>query len=622
MRLKFLSAVQDCCNLLLKDGARRTFLKMNKVVLGGFCSLFLIVFSSVSCEREKEIKTLTVSIRASISEDVVPSKTSIDKDGKMFWTDEDDFYVYSINDIIGGDSPSNFESEIDSPVSSAVFTGNLEIDENETYFALYPGYNHESSFWGDEADGSMNGEFIGYLSPDQYESYDSESNFDFSKNMMLAAISEGSVGELFFQNVLSGLKFSFSEAGYTEVSLRGNNGELIAGEFSLDFEAITNHPIITPLEGSDTNTEVIISSSGFIVGDWLYLLIFPKSFENGITISFKKNGIAAGSIVIESPIEFKRGVWKKVACIDKKIDYSDFDDNGNIVFADEVVKRLCVNNWDNNGDGEISLSEAEAVADLGSVFKEKKNIDTFNELRFFTGLTSIPDYAFSKSSIRQLIIPDTVISVGNYSFNQCSNLQGELVLPECLSSIGNYAFAGCSNLAGDLDLTNVTTVGVGAFSGCTGLQGRLFLGNGITIIKNQTFYNCGFSGSLVIPDSVAEIGERAFSGCSNFRGSLTLGNGVTKIGIMAFVCGDVYTYYCPFDTLICRRSVPASLSKNGGGRVSDVWPFSETKSGTTAMGSSYNYKAPGTIYVPIGSAESYENGWSWASSARVLEMSM
>ena len=67
----------------------------------------------------------------------------------------------------------------------------------------------------------------------------------------------------------------------------------------------------------------------------------------------------------------------------------------NITFADANVKALCVANWDTDNDGELSMEEAAAVTTLGTVFKGKTNITTFDELRYFTGVTTIGEYAFS-----------------------------------------------------------------------------------------------------------------------------------------------------------------------------------------------------------------------------------
>ena len=96
----------------------------------------------------------------------------------------------------------------------------------------------------------------------------------------------------------------------------------------------------------------------------------------------------------------------------------------NIVFADEAVKALCVGAWDTDGDDELSYAEAAAVTDLGSVFVQNDEITSFNELRYFTGLSAI----------------------GANAFNECFALTS-IELPVTLSAIGSHAFDGCSALA-------------------------------------------------------------------------------------------------------------------------------------------------------------------------------
>ena len=59
-----------------------------------------------------------------------------------------------------------------------------------------------------------------------------------------------------------------------------------------------------------------------------------------------------------------------------------------IVFADSTVKSLCVTNWGGNYlSGEITEWEAAQVTSLNSVFFRNSQISTFDELRYFTGLT-------------------------------------------------------------------------------------------------------------------------------------------------------------------------------------------------------------------------------------------
>ena len=67
----------------------------------------------------------------------------------------------------------------------------------------------------------------------------------------------------------------------------------------------------------------------------------------------------------------------------------DADLYTNIVFADAKVKELCVANWDTNDDGELSSLEALSVVNLGTVFTQNADIQSFDELKYFEGITSI-----------------------------------------------------------------------------------------------------------------------------------------------------------------------------------------------------------------------------------------
>ena len=137
---------------------------------------------------------------------------------------------------------------------------------------------------------------------------------------------------------------------------------------------------------------------------------------------------------------------------------------GNITFADSNVKALCVSNWDDNGDGEMSTEEAAAVTELGTVFKENKNIVTFEELQYFTGLTSIDEYAFYKSTIQTVVFPASVTAIGEYAFSQ-SNIRGELHIPGTVKEICHYAFYSCRQLTAVILEEGVQTVGWHCFSG-------------------------------------------------------------------------------------------------------------------------------------------------------------
>ena len=206
-----------------------------------------------------------------------------------------------------------------------------------------------------------------------------------------------------------------------------------------------------------------------------------------------------------------------------------------ISFADANVKAICVKNWDTDGDGELSESEAAAVTYLGGAFYENAAITSFEELSYFVGLEDLSSAFRNCSNLKKVVIPNSVKIIGKWAFQNCSGLTGTLVIPASVTTIGESAFENCSGFTGFLTFpTSVTFIGKRAFVGCNGFSG-LTIPNSVTTIGDYAFYECsGFSGSLTIPNSVTSIGWHAFNGCSGLTGSLTIPNSVTSIGNGAF----------------------------------------------------------------------------------------
>ena len=258
----------------------------------------------------------------------------------------------------------------------------------------------------------------------------------------------------------------------------------------------------------------------------------------------------------------------------------------NITFADEEVKAICVNNWDTNGDGELSKAEAAAVKDLGEVFKSNDRIKSFNELQFFTGLTFIGSSAFYYcSGLTSITIPSSVTLIGSSAFYYCSGLTSitipssvtsiggdafsichgltSITIPSSVTSIGAGAFRQCWRLTFVSIPNSVTSIGEGAFSGCSGLTSikvdsgnkyydsrdasnaiietknntliagckNTIIPNSVTSIGSYAFQQSGLT-SITIPSSVTSIGEHAFSYCG--LTSITIPSSVTLIGSSAF----------------------------------------------------------------------------------------
>ena len=210
--------------------------------------------------------------------------------------------------------------------------------------------------------------------------------------------------------------------------------------------------------------------------------------------------------------EFATG-WSKFANI---VEIGDL--GSPILFADEEVKRLCVQNYDINGDGELSEGEASMITNLNCFYTSK--IISFNELgTYFTNLQS---FSFSGcSSLTEITIPNSVTNIGNYAFEYCTGL-ASITIPNSVTSIGSSAFYGCSGL------TSVT------------------IPNSMTSIGNSAFYGCSGLTSITIPSSVTSIGEGVFYGCNGLTSVKVDKATPLSIGSYTFTNRADATLYVPY----------------------------------------------------------------------------
>lgn len=95
-----------------------------------------------------------------------------------------------------------------------------------------------------------------------------------------------------------------------------------------------------------------------------------------------------------------------------------------ITFADNKAKTLCCQAWDSNGDGELSWEEAAEVKEIGETFRNQSQLKSFEELRYFTALTQIPENAFRNSSnMTSIYLPAQLTEIGKSAFLGCTTLK-------------------------------------------------------------------------------------------------------------------------------------------------------------------------------------------------------
>ena len=215
-----------------------------------------------------------------------------------------------------------------------------------------------------------------------------------------------------------------------------------------------------------------------------------------------------------------------------------------ITFADATVKLLCVQNWDKDGDGELSEIEAAAVDDLKNVFQGNTSIKRFEELVYFVGLTAIGSSTFSGcTALTSIKLPSKILSIENNAFFGCSSL-ASITIPNSVTSIGDEAFSGCSSLSSIEIPASVSSIGTNTFYGCNQLK-KVTINSNTLLSKDYSsyysyrLYDC-FGNQveeLIIGESVSSIGNYAFyngtSSSSKIK-SITLPNSVKKVGDYAF----------------------------------------------------------------------------------------
>ena len=160
-----------------------------------------------------------------------------------------------------------------------------------------------------------------------------------------------------------------------------------------------------------------------------------------------------------------------------------------IQFEDENVKKLCVAIWDTDGDHELSYKEAAAVTTLSTTFKGNAEIQFFNELQHFTGLTVLDDTFSGCSNLWRVTIPANVETISSTTFSGCSQLKRIAFEKGAkLKIIPQSVFANLNSLTVIEIPASIELIEDGAFADCHSLTVITFEKNSnLKAIGNSAF---------------------------------------------------------------------------------------------------------------------------------------
>ena len=225
--------------------------------------------------------------------------------------------------------------------------------------------------------------------------------------------------------------------------------------------------------------------------------------------------------------------WNKFVKITESVDVNTIIENG-------IYYKI-----KSDGTLEVTgLDKSTTVADIPSSI-------TVNGAKY--RVTSIGARAFEgRSDITYLSLQYSIKSIGEYAFIDCgsnmtvniANLEawckmelgnehssplssaGKVLLydvettsisiPETVTSIGKYTFYQCKSLTSLYISGSVTSIGSSAFEDCTGLT-SVTLSKGLTSIGGSSFEGCKGLTSITIPSTVTSIALNAFKDCSKLN---------------------------------------------------------------------------------------------------------
>ena len=317
-------------------------------------------------------------------------------------------------------------------------------------------------------------------------------------------ISQSEYKQFSLKNVCGWLKLQLSGKGeqVSSITVRGNNGEQVAGELYIDSSDATSVLVSDDGDGVRLTEVALDCPEGVSLGSEaasFYIALPPQTFEKGLTVEVNCTDGVRYCKYTQKSVTIERNTIQPISAVDTEEDMDLMDPE--LPPYDEI--------WYTSTSGRVVplvSSTGFGAKVVSNTYENGKGVIKFDGIVTAVGAGAYNNGNGANTVLETVTIPVTVTSIGEMAFRNCLALK-EINLHDAITHIGERAFIYSA-------LTEVT------------------IPKGLTELSKQVFDSTPLK-SIVIPDNIKKIGEQAFCACDKLE-TIVIGDGVTEIRNQAF----------------------------------------------------------------------------------------
>ena len=477
-----------------------------------------------------------------------------------------------------------------------------------------------------------------------------EKSFGLGANTMVAATQNTDDTFLAFKNVGGYLKLSLYGTDVTvkSITLKGNNGEKIAGKATITHSYGSNPSVTMAEEATDEITldcgaGVTVGSTAETATDF-WIVVPPTTFAGGftITITDKYNGVFNKITTKQFLIERNNIHPMSAVELSNFIPATEYflDEAGTLLSSvDPKVKNSLTTM---KIHGPLNASDIDFIQEIGGTNGNLAELDLTEASIVSGGGYYNDDYQTYNDIIGQkmfvncsklttLLLPKGITQIRQNAFSGCERLN-KLVIYDKLSSIQSGAFNNIYSLKTvEIDSNNenfciidgiIYDKAITTLIYCPkGLEAvNITIPSTVTALWEGCFQSTtGITGRITVPGSVSSLSRYCFK-LSKVK-EIVLKEGVTSLNHECFAsCWNLTTVTLP-STINNQNLADGAFA--GCTSLSDLYIYKEEPGLGLTLSYSKDFINTGefTLHVPTGCADSYKACEYWSKvKDRIVEM--